>query len=920
MLGGLHFVALKSMADEAVTFDREIRPIIDAKCVRCHGPEKQRSGLRLDRQTDALKGGEEFGPAIVPGKSDESSLFKMIAGRIPGKKMPREGPALTAAEIDAIRRWIDQGAKWPPDKAAKSEALDGSKNHWAFKPVARPEIPAVKNAAWVRNPIDRFILAGLDKAGLEPSTEASRAALIRRVSFDLIGLPPTPEEIDAFVLDRDPDAYAKLVDRLLASPHYGERWARHWLDVVRFAESNGFEMNQNRPNAWRYRDYVIRAFNDDKPYDQFIREQIAGDSLGAPEATGFLVAGPWDQVKSPDPVLTAQQRADELHDMIGATTSVFLGLTVGCARCHNHKFDPIPQTDYYRMKACLEGVQHGDRSIADSSSKVVEGRRREIESLRHRLDAFEPTARPIDANSTTMRPAVVAGRNVDRFEPVEAKFVRFTILASSDEPCIDELEVFTAEPMPRNVALASTGAKAKASGTFPNNSFHKLEHINDGVYGNERSWISNEKGRGWIEIEFSKPCAVDRVVWSRDREMPPKYQDRIATGYRIDVSLDAKNWKQVAGSGDQFAFRRPPLPQPSPQREALLAELRRIEASLSEEGKRVAYAGNFVQPEPTRRLHRGDATQPKEVVAPGSLTEFGSAFDLPANAPERERRLALARWIADVKHPLTARVIANRLWHYHFGLGIVSTPSDFGINGGRPSHPELLDWLASELVSPGENPAAQAWSLKRVHRLICLSATYRQDSRVIPKSNSVDAGTRLLWRYPPRRLEAEPLRDAVLAVTGQLNLKAGGPGFDLFEPNNNYVKVYTPRKMFGAEEFRRMVYQARPRMQLDDTFGAFDCPDAGQVAPRRTSSTTPLQAFNLLNSPFMLQQSDYFAERLRTEVGVDPSMQVRRAFRLTFGRLPVDEELAAAHALIRDHGLASFCRAILSANEFLYVN
>jgi hypothetical protein len=326
----------------------------------------------------------------------------------------------------------------------------------------------------------------------------------------------------------------------------------------------------------------------------------------------------------------------------------------------------------------------------------------------------------------------------------------------------------------------------------------------------------------------------------------------------------------------------------------------------------MVYAGQFTTPEPTHRLNRGDATQPREVVAPAALSEFGPPLKVADDAPESKRRLALAQWITDPRQPLTARVIVNRLWQHHFGLGIVPTPSDFGLNGGKPSHPELLDWLAAELV-------ASDWSLKHVHRLIVLSATYRQAGAANARGLAADAQDRWLWRYPPRRLEAEPLRDAILAVSGKLDLRMGGPGFDLFEQNTNYVKVYTPKKEFGPAEWRRMIYQTKPRMQLDDTFGAFDCPDAGQIAPKRNSSTTALQALNLLNSRFLVQQAGLFAERLKREAGDDPAAQVRRGFRLAFGREPSAEESAAAVRLIRAHGAAALCRALLNANEFLWV-
>ena len=620
-----------------VDFLRDVRPIFEAHCFRCHGPDKQQSNYRLDSKTVALKGGDYGDPPILPGKSNESPLIGYLSGK--GElKMPPQGERLSAHEIEILRAWIDEGANWPYDGER-----DAAKSHWSFQPVVRPAVPQIAEpGSELRNAIDAFVLAKLCENGLSPSPEADRCALIRRLYFDVIGLPPSPEEVEQFVEDGDAAAYEKLVERLLSSPHFGERWARHWLDVVRFAESHGFEMNQPRPNAWPYRDYVIRSFNEDKPYDRFIVEQISGDALGADEATGFLVAGPWDQVKSPDPVLTAQQRADELHDMVSTTGSAFLGLTVGCARCHSHKFDPISQTDYYAMTAVFAGVRHGERLMYDGS----------IEHLRL---------------------PVQPGRNDERFSPTLASFLRFTI-AETDagvEPCLDEVEVFTAEAAPRNVALAASGTEATASGTLPGYSIHKLEHIHDGRYGNDWSWISKDPGSGWIELHFAQPVTIDHVAWSRDRSLPPKYGDRLPRRCEIAVSLDGKSWQVVASSADRQ----------SPGSE------RRI------------YAGEFTAPGTTHRLHRGDPMQPKEAVPPGGLSELGGGWRLPG-ASDQERRLALARWIASTENTLTARVIVNRLWHYHFGRGLVETPSDFGLNGARPSHPELLDWLASELLVP----------------------------------------------------------------------------------------------------------------------------------------------------------------------------------------------------------------------------
>jgi hypothetical protein len=802
-----------------------------------------------------------------------------------------------------------------------TNSVDAKKTHWAFQLPKRPALPAVSKKSWPRNPIDYFVLAKLDQNKLRPSPPADKAVLIRRLSFDLTGLPPTPEEVEQFVNDRRADAYERLVDRLLDSPHYGERWARHWLDVVRFAESNGFETNSPRPNAWPYRDYVIRALNEDKPYDQFILEQLAGDALGEDAATGFLVGGPWDEVKSPDINLTLQQRNDELHDMVATTASTFLGLTVGCARCHNHKFDPISQVDYYSMQAVFAGVQHGQRPLRtkDDEQRKAEAAKVEqfLATLDDKLDRFEPLA--ADRTNAPLRNAVQPRRNVERFAPVQARFVRFTIAATSGlEPCIDELEIFSAGENPRNLALATNGAKATASGTYPNSELHKLEHINDGLYGNSHSWISSETGKGWVQIELPQTAAIDKIVWGRDRE--EKFQDRLATSYVIETATEPGEWRRIASSEDRKAGGSETKTEvgniskdDAEQMKSLLQQAAEAKAKLKEwENRQNVYAGTFSQPAATYRLQRGDPMQKREQVTPAALEQFGARTTLSTNSPEQVRRLALARWIIDPKNPMTARVMVNRLWQHHFGGGLVGTPSDFGLNGARPSHPELLDWLAVEFREGG-------WSLKKMHRLIVLSSTYRQSSQADAACSRVDAAGRLLWRFTPRRLEAEPLRDAILSVSGKIDFKMGGPGFDLFEPNANYVKVYNSKKEFGPDEFRRMIYQNKPRMQLDDTFGAFDCPDAGQIAPRRNSSTTPLQALNLLNSPFIMQQAGFLAERLQKDAGDDTPTQVKRAFRLLFAREPSREELARSAKLIHEQDLFTFCRALLNANEFLYV-
>jgi len=1087
---------------QSVDFARDVLPVLKARCFSCHGPEKQRGGLRLDRQAEALEGGDS-GKVLLPRNSAKSLLWQRVASKEKSRRMPPSGEPLSEKQLTLIKSWIDGGVDWTGGDVVERDA---KKEHWAFQPVVRPKLPEVAGKDWIKNPIDAFILARLEKEKLKPQREAGRRTLLRRLKFDLLGLPPTPEEVDAFVKDADPRAYEKWVDRFLASPHFGERWARHWLDVVRFAESDGFEMNRHRPNAWHYRDYVIRAFNEDKPYDRFVVEQLAGDAFGEGSATGFLVGGAVDLVKSPDIALTLQQRADELHDMVSTTGATFLGLTVGCARCHNHKFDPISHVDYHAFKAMFAGVQHGERPLrpADDGDrgKRIAALTKKIADVSRSLEGFDAPAsvgvslfidddRPPSTNaaqpSVTQlaprigmqphKPGVGRGefqdpgdvdrlpnlgkgysywnkvankdvfawnprtegtfrvwlswgcgwkthaadaryfldldgdlatrddqkeiarvdqrkfadgsgempgaplwsgfynagvhalkatsrivlrggsgdeyvsadvlllqdpgaeegdrlplprlrgpvdrrKNVERFTPIKAKALRMTILDTTQlEPCIDELEVYSAGVDSVNIALAKHGTKAFASSSLPGYAIHKLEHIHDGRYGNSWSWISNERGKGWVTLEFPESVVLDRIVWSRDREEGGRYNDRTANKYVFEAEVVPGKWQVVASSEDRLPMgSKAPLvvwAKSGAEREkaqTLVAQKRTLEAELKRvSAGPVAYAGKLTAAEPTFRLFRGDPMEKREPIAPGGLANVGPTLALAMDAPEQDRRLALARWIVDPANPLTARVIVNRMWHYHFGTGIVATPSDLGLMGARPTHPELLDWLASELV-------ANKWSLKHIHRLIVTSAAYRQGSAIHADGVAKDAQARLLWRFPSRRLEAEPLRDAILSVSGKLNLKAGGPGFDLFEPNTNYVKVYTPRKDFGPEEWRRLIYQSKPRMQLDDTFGAFDCPDGGQITPRRNRSITALQALNLLNSPFLMQQSTFFAERLRKEAGDSTDGQARLGFRLAFGRDAAKEEVNAAAELIRQHGLVAFCRVLFNANEFVFVD
>ncbi len=900
----------------SVDFVRDVLPIFERHCHQCHGPKKQKSGLRLDIKAEALKGGDAFGPSIVPGQAADSPLIQLVSGEYADLMMPPKGDRLSATEVATLTHWIDEGASWP-DGGGREE-LGEPRDHWAFQPLKDPIPPRNVEKTWPRGTIDRFILARLEREGLRPAPEVGRATWLRRLTLDLTGLPPSPERVARFVADTRPDAHERVVDELLASPRYGQRWAQHWLDVVRYADTHGFEVNTERPNAWPYRDYVIKAFNADTSYDRFIREQLAGDTLGQDAATGFLVTASVllpGQIGADEPSKRLA-RQDALDEIVTNTGLTFLGLSLGCARCHDHKFDPISQRDYYAMQSFFAGVEYGDRPLRSPEAEALREEaarlRRELDAVDRQLARLEPPAR-----SGAERTPVNARVNNDRFAPVTARRLRFTINATNSlEPCLDELEVFDAEG--HNVALATEGTTARSSGDTVVADRHELRHVNDGRYGNSRSWMSNQAGRGWVELVFPREHTVELVVWSRDRE--GKFDDRLAVDYRIEVGTGSGDWQTVADSTDRREYQRDQKPAFDISTEGLGADEAREAERLMGLRKTLAakldatdvgqlvFAGTFRTPDTIHRLHRGDPEQPREEVAPAVPGVLGM-LELPKDAPESERRRALADWIASPRNPLTARVMVNRLWQGHFGIGLVETPSDFGRNGARPSHPELLDWLASEFVRSG-------WSLKHMHRLIVLSATYRQSSRIDSEARAKDADARLLWRFPSRRIEAEAIRDAMLAASGRLNFQMGGPGFNLFQQRGG-LSGFTPVESYRGDGLRRMIYAHKVRRERDAVFGAFDCPDGGQSTARRRESTTPIQALNLFNSRFTVDEATAFAARVEAEVGSDTATRIRRAYQLALGRDPHRDEMDEIVPVVREHGLPVLCRALFNSNEFL---
>jgi hypothetical protein len=906
------FLAAPAVA-APVDFVREVRPILEKHCHECHGAKKQKSGLRLDIRSEALKGGDKHGPDILPGDAPASPLVRFLTSDDEDEVMPPKGK-LSAGEIGTIARWIAEGAAWP--EGIDTAPVEDKRDHWAFQPLL---------SRGPHRDIDDFIDEKLAAHGLRRSPPADPIIWLRRVTLDLTGLPPTPEEVAAFLESHRTHgadhAFSEVVDRLLSSPRHGERWAQHWLDVVRYADTHGFEVNTERPNAWPYRDYVIRALNEDMPYDRFIREQIAGDQIGpeADAATGFLVTAsvllPGQIGKdAPSIRLARQDSLDEIVTNIGQT---FLGLSIGCARCHDHKFDPISAKDYYAMQALVAGVEYADRPLrtAESSERRKAGAalRERAKEIEHRLIELTPVARP-GAKEPRRRVVNATRANTDRVDPLRARRVRFTILATNSlEPCLDELEIFNTAG--ENVALATAGARFTTSGDKVQTGRHEPRFINDGRYGNARSWMSSETGRGWVEIEFAREEEISHVVWSRDRQ--GKLEDRLATDYRIEAnghviadSSDRVPFVAGAGGGpDLFTTGLTPADEQEATR--LFAEMKALEPKLRDaEVGALVFAGKFREPDEIRLLSRGDPEQPKDLVTPAVPGAIGRVT-LGPNTTDAERRQTLARWIASPENPLTARVMVNRIWQGHFGTGIVATPSDFGRMGMKPTHPELLDWLAAEFIRGG-------WSVKHLHRLIVLSETYRQSSAINADAAEKDAGVRLLWRYPSRRMDAETIRDSILAVSGSLSLEMHGRGYDLFDKRGG-LSGFKPVETFSPVNQRRMIYAHKVRREPETVFGAFDCPDAGQSTAVRRASTTPIQALNLFNSRFTIEHSEVFAARVKREVGEDYGRQIDRVYQLALHRDPTPEEFRDAEPVVKEHGPSVLCRAIFNSSEFLFV-
>lgn len=987
-------------------FQQKVAPIFQQRCLSCHNDDERKGDFSLQTSATAFKDGY-----LQAGDADASHLIELITPVDGQSKMPKNADPLSADEVIVIRKWIDNGAAWPAEfKLTESRVAD--LNWWSLRPLKRPEVPALwaqrsprtTSAAEpfqetgrlkMRTEVDAFIQDSLDRKELTASPEADRATLIRRLYFDLTGLPPTPEEVEAFVNDKTPQAYELLVDQLLNSSGYGERWARHWLDVVHYADTHGYDKDKLRPNAWPYRDYVIRSLNEDKPYERFVREQIAGDALwpntvDGITATGFIAAGPWDFIghaEVPESKIDGKiARNLDRDDMVTSTMNTFCSVTVQCARCHNHKFDPITQEHYYSLQSVFAAIDRADRTFdADPQTAV---RRRELaarnEALtkeKSELDSIVQNRAggklaPIDAKLAELQKQKEAAKGGAKPEfgyhsqiekkqdavkwvqvdlgqpmPIESVFyvgchdtfngighgfgfpLRYRIEASDDESFKTKVTLIADYTMSDVRNPGTTPQTTKAPSGL------KAQHVR--ITATKLAPRSNDYIFALAELSVLSPDGKNVALGSRVTSLdsiqaPVRWQrQNLVDGYYFGVAANPDVQNQIASLSED---RRRILDEAIT--DELKAKIASNDAAIAETGAALqalpaqsrVYAGmvhhgsgNFVgtgasggKPRAIHILHRGNIQQPRTFVDPGTIPIIANAdwrFELEESHAESDRRIALANWIVRRDNPLTWRSIVNRVWQYHFGRGIVDSPNDLGRMGQLPTHPELLDWLAVEFRDGGQ-------SLKKLHRLIVTSSVYRQSSRHHEANSLIDSGNAYLWRMNRRRLTAEEVRDAVLTVSGKLDRKMFGPGFQLFvleHPQHSPHYEYHKHDPDDPASHRRSVYRFIGRSQPDPFMTTLDCADSSQSVPRRDETVTALQALSLLNNKFMLRMAEHFSAILEKEFS-DPSQRVKRGFELAAGRRPTAEELAALTEYANEFGTANLCRLLFNLNEFVFVD
>ncbi len=928
----------KSAPSAAVSpaFESKVRPLLLASCVGCHGKESPGGGLRLDR-------------AVAPDKAQE--IVRRIKGEGGKARMPI-GPPLSAEKIAVLEQWVREGAAWPAGgkTLATPSLMEKGKTHWAFQPLSHPAVPKSKtNSAWVRNPIDAFILKGLETKGLKPAPAATRRELIRRLAYDLTGLPPTPEEVSAFQADKSPNAYEHLVDRLLASPHYGEKWGRHWLDLVRYAETNSYERDNPKPNITKYRDYVIRAFNEDKPYDRFIKEQIAGDEMpdapgDALTATAYYRLGIWDD----EPADLKQAEFDDLDDLVTTTGQAFLGLTLDCARCHDHKLDPIPQKDYYRFAAFFRNINRfknggpTDEMTCFATPEQKRDYERRLAEMTAKRAAKQAEVAAIENEfrkqfPRLLNPADLTDLRYRYYEGMFGAFPNYDALTPAATGTLNP-GVLTLAPRRRDEFLSfvyegTLNVPKDGDYTFFLDSDDGSRLLIDGKKILEKD-IAGGQGQ---EKQAKVHLAAGRVAFRLDY-----YQGNSEFGLSVGWRGPDFTRRPLSAleSCDERGF--PTLLKeelPIVLGEAAVkqhAELLKQKAELGKAevpGEKVLVVTEAGPKAPEMfLLQRGNPATPGDKVEPGfPLCAAGGPAvvpEPPSGAKSSGRRTALANWLASPANPLTARVIVNRVWQHHFGHGLVRTPNDFGLTGARPTHPQLLDWLANEFI-------AQGWSFKKLHRLILTSNAYKQSSAPDAKGLAKDPINDLCWRFDMRRLDAEEVRDSVLAVSGNLNLTLYGPSIypeipkEILAAQSRPGNDWYTDKMKPEDLNRRSIYIHVKRSLIYPLLASFDLPETDRTTPFRFTSTQPTQALSLMNGPLLNRQAGILAERVKREAGAEPHAFTRRLFALVMQRVPTEKEIAEGVTLLErlqkrgakpEQAQTYLSLMALNLNEFLYLD
>ncbi|MEQ6121452.1 DUF1553 domain-containing protein [Reichenbachiella sp. MALMAid0571] len=979
-----------SSAQSSISYNQHVQPVLAAKCYTCHGPdkEKMKAGLRLDIRESLLDTLESGNTALNPMDFSKSEIIKRIESSDPDFMMPPpDAPKqLDEEEVQVIKKWVEEGAKW--------------ENHWSYEPLKKQIPPEISEASWSQNPIDPFIFQAQEKLGLQHAPEANKRTLLRRLTYDLHGLPPTPEQMKAFLEDDSDDAYARMVDTLLASPRYGERWARHWLDVVHYGETHGYDKDKRRPNAWPYRDYVIDAFNKDLPYTRFIEDQIAGDVLHPddPQSTvalGFLAAGPWDlvgHVEVRDGTVDKRiVRNLDRDDMVSSVMATFTGLTVQCARCHDHKFDPIKQADYYSLQAVFAGIDRADRSF-DKNPEIHRTRlhlKQEKQELENQLDNLgeqmgekakkeieEVQKQQKDVSNKISGLRYPGSKTFGYHSAIEPK-ADVEKWVQIDLGSIVDLEKIVLTPAHPTEGLTMPGYGFPLRFVLevsPTSDFSSAKTIVDFSKENhnertDRPYVvlieniparyirltANRLWKGRDQDHFLAMAEIQAFAKGKNGARNAKVEvldSFIDKRWNPDFLTDGFNSHGLIGGevlpkelqkdfneaereltglrGKENLLRKSVLTRVEKTKlDRIRSFLLSIEDSLSQlPSPSHVYAAatefrsqyQFTPPKGIRtihRLNRGDTEQPLEEVFAGTVEVFEGMpdyFDLPEGHTEGNRRAALAKWTTDKRNVLTWRSIVNRIWKYHFGRGIVATPNDFGKMGTPPSHPELLDYLAGEFLDNGQ-------SVKWLHRLIVTSATYKQQSLQDKKNYQIDSENRYLWRSNRRQLEAEAIRDGVLAVSGKLDLTMGGPGFDAFKYEDDHSPryLYKDYDAYDPSSFRRAIYRFIVRSVPDPFMSTLDCADPSQSVPVRNETVTALQALSALNNPFMVRQAAFFADRLEKE-STGLKSQISRAYELALQRKPDERELSELEEYANKHGLPAACRLIYAMNEFLYID